>query len=61
MVVVDALGGFDDFSAQQMDVILNAIRMNTMRMVITMPMKYGVEESGEVATTKFSVEKCKTQ
>lgn len=34
---------FADLSAQQMDSILNAIKMNTTRMVITIPMKYGVE------------------
>jgi hypothetical protein len=46
---------FDDFFAQQMDIILNAMNRNTMRMVITMPIKYGVE-SCELATIKFSAE-----
>lgn len=41
--VVVVLVLFEDLSAQQMDSILNAIKMNTTRMVITIPMKYGVE------------------
>lgn len=52
--VVVVLVLFADLSAQQMDSILNAIKMNTTRMVITIPMKYGVE-SCVPATISVSV------
>lgn len=54
VVVVLVLVLFDDFSAQQMDIILNAMNKNTIRIVSTIPIKYGVE-SCELATIKFSV------
>lgn len=50
-----ALVFFDDLSAQQMDIILNAMNTNTMRMVITIAMKYGVA-SCELETIKVSAE-----
>ena len=55
MVVVVVLVLFGDLSAQQMDSILKAMNANTMRMTITMPMKYGVEFC-ELAIIKVSGE-----
>jgi hypothetical protein len=43
VIVVRVRSLFDDFSVQQMERSLNAMKRNTMRMVTTMPMKYGVE------------------
>lgn len=47
---------FDESCVQQTDIILNAININTMRIVAIIPMKYGVD-SCELTTIKLSAGK----